>query len=176
MLSPNGIFLYVSTERVQFTREGAAPTAEVRRERRGRRQALLSALMSGDLAKLRADTAAAMAQVVEAQAPIPLADVPPVVFSEVMRDVDLFVGVCSVGADPAWREMAPARYTDYWDSFSFGDLSASARTRHAVLERLLPRLAIGPRCTLEERFLVVRGDLRTYRIHLGSGNVQMEPN
>jgi hypothetical protein len=72
--------------------------------------------------------------------------------------------------------MAPARYADYWESVSFGDVSASARTRHAVLERLLPRLAIGPRCTLEERFLVVRGDLRTYKIHLGSGNVLMEPN
>ena len=28
---------------------------------------------------------------------------------------------------------------------------------------------------MEERFLVVEGDLNTYRIHLGSGNVQMEP-
>ena len=26
------------------------------------------------------------------------------------------------------------------------------------------------------RFLVVRGDIRTYRIHLGSGNVRMDPN
>ena len=25
-------------------------------------------------------------------------------------------------------------------------------------------------------FLVVRGDLRTYKIHLGSGNILMEPN
>jgi hypothetical protein len=27
-----------------------------------------------------------------------------------------------------------------------------------------------------DRFLVVRGDLRTYKIHLGSGNILMEPN
>jgi hypothetical protein len=32
--------------------------------------------------------------------PMALADVPPLVFSEVMRDVDLFVAVCSVGNDP----------------------------------------------------------------------------
>ena len=28
---------------------------------------------------------------------------------------------------------------------------------------------------LTDRWLVVRGDLRTYRIHLGSGNILMEP-
>jgi hypothetical protein len=27
-----------------------------------------------------------------------------------------------------------------------------------------------------EKFLVVRGDLRKYKIHLGSGNILMEPN
>lgn len=31
---------------------------------------------------------------------VPLEEVPPVVFSEVMRDLDLFVGVCSLGVDP----------------------------------------------------------------------------
>ena len=45
-----------------------------------------------------------------------------------------------------------------------------------MLERLLPRLKIADRCTLADRFLVVRGDLRTYKIHLGSGNILMEPN
>ena len=45
-----------------------------------------------------------------------------------------------------------------------------------MLERLIPRLKIADRCTLDDRFLVVRGDLRTYKIHLGSGNILMEPN
>ena len=27
-----------------------------------------------------------------------------------------------------------------------------------------------------DKFLVVRGDIRTYKIHLGSGNILMEPN
>jgi hypothetical protein len=107
---------------------------------------------------------------------VSLADVPPLVFSEVMRDVDLFVGVSSVGADPTWRDRAPERYAGYWQDFSFGELSPMAETRHGVLEGLLPRLPIAARCTLDARFLVVQGDLRTYRIHLGSGNVLMEPN
>jgi hypothetical protein len=37
-------------------------------------------------------------------------------------------------------------------------------------------LAIAGRCQLTGRFLVVRGDLRTYKIHLGSGNVLMTPD
>jgi hypothetical protein len=109
--------------------------------------------------------------------PIPLADVPPLVLSEVMRDVDLFVGVASVAADPSWSDGGPDDvYRDYWQNASFGGLSTPAQTRRDVLERLIPRLAIADRCTLGDRFLVVRGDLRTYKIHLGSSNILMAPN
>jgi hypothetical protein len=64
----------------------------------------------------------------------------------------------------------------YWRTISFGELSATAKTRREVLERLLPRLKIGPQCELQEKFLVVTGSLRRYKIHLGSGNILMEPN
>ncbi|MEQ4724883.1 hypothetical protein [Nonomuraea sp. B19D2] len=40
----------------------------------------------------------------------------------------------------------------------------------------MPRLKIADRVELTDRFLRVRGQLRTYRIHLGSGNILMEPN
>jgi hypothetical protein len=109
--------------------------------------------------------------------PVALDDVPPLIFSEVMRDVDLFVAVCSVGADPHWLDTGPANQHDYWWDFSFGELSGSARTRRQVLERLLPRLTkLAGRWELTERFLLVRGELRSYKIHLGSGNILMEPN
>jgi hypothetical protein len=108
---------------------------------------------------------------------LPLDQVPPLVFSEVMRDVDLFVGVASVGNDPTWQDGGPAgRYREYWQSYSFGELSATAETRRDLLARLLPRLAVADRCTLDGRFLLVRGELRTYKIHLGSGNILMSPN
>ena len=68
------------------------------------------------------------------------------------------------------------RFRDYWQQYSFGDLSATAATRRAVLADLLPRLKIKDRATLADRFLVVRGRLRTYKIHLGSGNILMSPN
>jgi hypothetical protein len=110
-------------------------------------------------------------------APIPLEQIPPIVLSEVLRDVDLFVGVASVGNDPTWQDGGPAgRYLDYWQSYSFGELSATAETRKQLLARLIPRLAIADRCAVEGRFLRVHGDLRTYKIHLGSGNILMEPN
>ncbi len=109
--------------------------------------------------------------------PLELAQVPPLVFSEVMRDVDLFVGVASVGNDPEWSDGGPqGRYRDYWQDYAFGELGATATTRKEVLERLIPRLKIAERCSFSERFLIVRGDLRTYRIHLGSGNILMAPN
>jgi hypothetical protein len=109
--------------------------------------------------------------------PVALEEIPPLVFSEVMRDVDLFVGVASVGADPTWQDGGPnGRYRDYWQSYSFGELSTSGEQRRQLLERLLPRLNIADRCKLDGRFLRVRGDLRAYKIHLGSGNILMEPN
>src|SRR5262249_43243533 len=110
-------------------------------------------------------------------APGPSDRIPPLVFSEIMRDVDLFVGVASVGNDPNWSDGGPeGRYVRYWQEYSFGELGATAQTRKALLERLIPRLTIADRCTLSERFLIVRGELRTYKIHLGSGNIQMSPN
>ena len=111
------------------------------------------------------------------RAAVPLTEVPALVLSEVMRDVDLFVAVSSVGADPLWMDRGQRpEWNQYWQGYAFGDLSASAETRREVLGRLLPRLRIAPRCALDGRFLVVRGDLRTYKIHLGSGNILMEPN
>jgi len=108
---------------------------------------------------------------------IDLIDVPTVVFSEVMRDTDLFVGVASVGNDPTWRDNGglPA-YRDYWHSYSFGDLTEVAKGRKEILERLLPRLKIAKVARIEDKFLIVKGKKRTYKIHLGSTNILMEPN
>ncbi|WP_223649766.1 DUF4132 domain-containing protein [Hymenobacter psoromatis] len=114
---------------------------------------------------------------VRGEAPVPLPEISPLVFSEVMRDVDLFVGVASVGNDPLWRDNGGlAQYRNYWESYSFGELSEVAKTRRLALERLVPRLKIGKVSHLTDRFLVVKGHLHTYKIHLGSGNILMEPN
>ena len=107
----------------------------------------------------------------------PLDQLPAAVFSEVMRDIDLFVSVASVANDPTWQDGGPGgRYRTYWEQWSFGELSETAKTRKATLERLVPRLAAAQHFSLTDKFLVVRGQLRTYKIHLGSGNILMEPN
>ncbi|OIJ87197.1 DUF4132 domain-containing protein [Streptomyces colonosanans] len=107
---------------------------------------------------------------------VPLAEVPPLVFSEAMRDVDLFVGVTSIAADPEWTDRGEDRYAGYWRTATFGALTASAEVRREALEGILPRLKIADRCSLDGRFLIVRGDLRTYKIHLGSANILMAPD
>ncbi|MFD8564393.1 DUF4132 domain-containing protein [Streptosporangium canum] len=106
----------------------------------------------------------------------PLTEVPALVFSEAMRDVDLFVAVASITADPRWADQGPDRLRDYWRTGSFAALPPSAEVRRDALSRLIGRTAIAGRCTMTDRFLVVRGDLRTYKIHLGSANILMEPN
>jgi Domain of unknown function (DUF4132) len=109
--------------------------------------------------------------------PIPLEQIPELVLSEVLRDVDLFVGVCSVGNDPTWNDGGPqGRYREYWQSYSFGELTESSQSRKALLEMLIPRLKIRDRARIDGKFLRVLGKLREYKIHLGSGNILMEPN
>lgn len=109
--------------------------------------------------------------------PLPLEQIPPLVLSEIMRDVDLFVGVASVGNDPTWQDGGPeGRFREYWQSYSFGELTETAKTRAEYLARLLPRLKIKERLSLDGRFLRVRGERKTYKIHLGSSNILMEPN
>ena len=107
--------------------------------------------------------------------PSHLADISPVVFSEVMRDVDLLVGVTSIGADPTWGVERTDPHAEYWLRFADAELSIAAENRKAVLASLLPKLTIRDRCRLEGRYLMVRGESNEYRIHLGSGNVIMEP-
>ncbi|MET8248649.1 DUF4132 domain-containing protein [Streptomyces sp. NPDC005202] len=105
---------------------------------------------------------------------VPLAEVPPLVFSEAMRDVDLFVGVTSIAADPDWTDRGPERA--YWELAGFAELTESAEARREALQRILPRLEIANRCSLDGRFVVVRGDLATYKIHIGSADILMEPD
>ena len=108
---------------------------------------------------------------------IDLVDIPAIIFSEIMRNVDLFVGVASVGNDPEWRDNGGIpQYRDYWTSYSFGDLNEISKTRKVILEKLLPRLKISKVSHIDDKFLIVKGSVRTYKIHIGSTNILMEPN
>ena len=110
--------------------------------------------------------------------PLPLAGIPPVVFSEVMRACDLFTAVASIAADPTWLDRGqeaqhPSQWGQttetYWRNVNTGDLVESGKRRHAMLARIVPRLAIADNLSLSDKALVVKGTRHTYEIHLGSG-------
>ncbi|GEM46740.1 DUF4132 domain-containing protein [Deinococcus cellulosilyticus] len=152
----SGTYLYLATDQVRFYALNASEN-------------LLNAPGSGE-------TSGFFREPLNAD-PLPLQDIPALVFSEVMRDVDLFVGVCSVGNDPNWMDSGLHQHHDrYWQDYSFGELGATAVTRKELLSRILPRLSIREQVFIEGRFLKVKGKIRTYKIHLGSGNILMEPN
>ncbi|MFW0775270.1 DUF4132 domain-containing protein [Paenarthrobacter nitroguajacolicus] len=107
---------------------------------------------------------------------IALDAVPPAVFSEAMRDVDLFTSVAVIGPDPDWADHPNGLVRDYWGGTHTGELSESAQTRHEYLSEVLPRTILFECCQMTDRHLIVRGTHRTYKIHLGSGNILMEPD
>ncbi|MDR3110616.1 MAG: DUF4132 domain-containing protein [Planctomycetaceae bacterium] len=85
---------------------------------------------------------------------IPLEKIPPVIFSEVMRDLDLVVSVAHVGG------------VDPEASLSTIEL------RGAILDETLKLLKL-KNVTLRKSHAQVRGTFGEYTVHLGSGEVQM---
>jgi hypothetical protein len=113
-----------------------------------------------------------------AKAPIPLADVPPELFSEAMRDLDLFVSVTTIASDPTWPRDpgAPPILAGYW---ARADRSGLDQLRASRREALAPMFAAsGPadRCHLTQHDLVIHGSLATYRIDLATAGARMEPS
>ncbi len=83
---------------------------------------------------------------------IPLKEIDPVTFSEVMRDIDLVVSVAHVGGvDP--------------------EASHSTMQMRAALARETARLFKAENVTIQERHITIKGKLAEYSIHLGSGIV-----
>lgn len=109
--------------------------------------------------------------------PMPLANVPPIVFSELLRDVDLFVAVTSIANDPNWTDGGPnGRHGGYWAEWAFGELAQNAQTRKELISSLVPRLSIRDKLEITDKFLVVQGKRQKYAIHFGSSNIQILPS
>jgi hypothetical protein len=88
--------------------------------------------------------------------PVPLADVPPRVFSEAMRDVDLVVSVAHAGGvDP--------------------EASASTVEMRAALLRETWALLNIANCRLQGNHVLIAGQLGRYSVHLASGVVHRQP-
>jgi len=106
--------------------------------------------------------------------PVALGEVPAIVFSEVMRDIDWFISSSSVANDPTWDGRAEESWSEYWDRGAWGDLAPAGQTRRAIVEHVLPRTTLREHATLDEQWLVVQGPGGPYRVHLGSGNVRRD--
>lgn len=92
----------------------------------------------------------------DAWEPMPLAEVPPRVFSEAMRDLDLVVSVAHAGqVDP--------------------EASAPTVEMRAALVRETCQLLRMPNVRVEKSHAFVDGQLGQYSVHLGSGTVHRLP-
>jgi hypothetical protein len=112
-----------------------------------------------------------------AREPLRLEQVEPIVFSELMRDIDLFVAVTSVANDPEWRDGGPdGRFGAYWREWSFGELGQSAATRKDLIAAIAPRLSIAGKLQIGDKALIVTGKRQKYAIHFGSTNIQILPD
>jgi hypothetical protein len=90
-------------------------------------------------------------------AAVPLAQVPPTVLSEAMRDVDLVVSVAAASG-PADRPYS----------------TATVASRGELLAALAADLGLES-ITVDGAFARIEGKRAQYRVHLGSGSIHIEP-
>ena len=100
-------------------------------------------------------------------------EVPAMLYSEVMRDVDLFTTVCAIGEDENWRDEGDRSIGVLGDRMTMQELSVVVLLRADILARVLPRMPMANRCRLEPLHLEVQGQLGRYRISLVWGLAAM---
>ncbi|MEA1977748.1 MAG: DUF4132 domain-containing protein [Chloroflexota bacterium] len=89
------------------------------------------------------------------EALVTLAEIPPTIFSEVMRDADLIVSV----AQPTEKEFTSRE---------------SIQSRVELVQALIEELNLEG-VSFEDQFAYVQGKLAKYRVHMGSGVIHIEP-
>jgi hypothetical protein len=109
--------------------------------------------------------------------------VPLQAFGEALFDIDMVSGISAVGWLPDWRDPGPEAEppppeTSWWYPQFDQDVTACALSRlgegrREMLAWLLPQLAIGAQCRLEDNWLKVRGKWQEYAIHCGNASVRI---
>jgi Domain of unknown function (DUF4132) len=102
---------------------------------------------------------------------VAIEDVPAIVYSEVMRDIDLFTSVCAVGRDESWTDQGDRGTGVLSAGGGSEEVSAVFALRIEMLSRVLPLTPIAAQCRIETIWLEVRGQLGTYRIQIPWGSV-----
>jgi uncharacterized protein DUF4132 len=100
-------------------------------------------------------------------------EVPAIVYSEVMRDVDLFTSVCAIGADESWTDQGDRGTGIFSEDFNVQELMGIIELRRETLSLVLPHTPIQDRCKIHKTWLQVRGQLGTYRIEFAWGGASM---
>ncbi|MHB2016189.1 MAG: DUF4132 domain-containing protein [Candidatus Xenobia bacterium] len=111
-----------------------------------------------------------------------LGQVPAVVFSETMRDVDRALTeslATTLELDEDWN-MQLAHNPNLWQQrrqeLRHGTWAAAAASRGMLLKQLASAMGLGGRLSLDGALAVVRGPQSVYAVHLGSGQVFRENN
>ena len=107
---------------------------------------------------------------------MPLVDVPPLVFSEAVRDIDLIVSVSVLSTEAQWAEWERLQRAAgrSWSSMpdAYMDLlHESAVQRGQLLRQLVADVGLAGSVHIENDAAIVQGQRGRYRIHLGSGLV-----
>jgi len=100
---------------------------------------------------------------------IAMDEVPAILYSEVMRDVDLFTSVSAIGEDETWADQGDRGMGIFSDGLTVQELSGLIDLRREMLSLVLPHTPIHDRCKIHKTWLEVRGQLGTYRIDFAWG-------
>jgi hypothetical protein len=100
-------------------------------------------------------------------------EVPALVYSEIMRDIDLFTSVCAVGDDDTWTDQGDRGIGVITKQFDINEITAITSLRTDMLSRVLPHTRIVDKCRIVKSWLEVRGQLGTYQIQLGWGGAAL---
>jgi hypothetical protein len=100
-------------------------------------------------------------------------EVPAILYSEVMRDIDLFTSVSAVGADETWADQGDRGTGIFTDRFDLHEFSCLVALRWEVLSLVVPQTPIQDRCKIHKSWLEVRGQLGTYRIEFAWGGASL---
>jgi Domain of unknown function (DUF4132) len=100
-------------------------------------------------------------------------EVPAIVYSEIMRDVDLFTAVAGVGGDETWTDAGDRGTGVFSEGFDFQELLGITGLRRETLALVLPHTPIQDRVKIHKSWLEVRGQLGAYRIEFAWGGASL---
>lgn len=106
-----------------------------------------------------------------------LAEVPLIIFSEALRDIDYMVQGCSIGMDPNLDlEHFPDEMKQYYFQRYGNSRSQVVAARQSSLDLILSKLDIAAQCQIDTHFVYVAGQLHRYKIHLATAQVFISEN